>query len=203
MSNPGDHRHLRLSDADREAAAQRLNVAMGEGRITLAELEERLDMVYRALTFADLEPPLADLPLPPGAVQLHPEGAIDREQRDVVELRTEMGTIVRDGDWTVPRRLRIRTSMGSVKLDLRRAVVPHPVVEVEVSSGMGSITIIVPEGVTANVDGVRTSMGTVRSRVPSVPGTGFPHLRLTGSAGMGSVTIRHAAGSWWRRHWFG
>jgi hypothetical protein len=32
---------MRISDADREAAAQRLHTAMGEGRITVAELEER------------------------------------------------------------------------------------------------------------------------------------------------------------------
>ncbi|MBN9757357.1 DUF1707 domain-containing protein [Pseudonocardia sp. Ae707_Ps2] len=53
---------MRISDADREAAARRLHDALGEGRITLAELEERLDAVYAARVARDLRPPLADLP---------------------------------------------------------------------------------------------------------------------------------------------
>ena len=53
---------LRISDADRERAAQRLHTALSEGRITLSELEERLAVVYAARYEADLRPPLADLP---------------------------------------------------------------------------------------------------------------------------------------------
>ena len=54
---------LRISDADRERAAERLHTALSEGRITLSELEERLAVVYAARYEADLHPPLADLPV--------------------------------------------------------------------------------------------------------------------------------------------
>ena len=57
-----DQPGLRISDADRERAAQRLHTALSEGRITLSELEERLAVVYAARYEADLRPPLADLP---------------------------------------------------------------------------------------------------------------------------------------------
>src|SRR6478736_4646452 len=53
---------IRISDADRERAAARLQQALAEGRITLDELEERLTVVYAARYAADLLPPFADLP---------------------------------------------------------------------------------------------------------------------------------------------
>ena len=53
---------IRISDADRERAAARLQQALAEGRITLDELEERLAVVYAARYAADLLPPFADLP---------------------------------------------------------------------------------------------------------------------------------------------
>uniref|UniRef100_UPI0015F04F0F DUF1707 SHOCT-like domain-containing protein n=1 Tax=Pseudonocardia pini TaxID=2758030 RepID=UPI0015F04F0F len=53
---------IRISDADRERAAARLRTAMGEGRITMVELEERLAVVYAARFAAELLPPLEDLP---------------------------------------------------------------------------------------------------------------------------------------------
>ena len=55
-------RGLRISDADRERAAARLQQALAEGRITLDELEERLTVVYAARYAADLLPPFKDLP---------------------------------------------------------------------------------------------------------------------------------------------
>lgn len=57
-----DARPIRISDADRERAAQRLPEAMAEGRITLLELEDRLGVAYAARYPAELAPPLADLP---------------------------------------------------------------------------------------------------------------------------------------------
>jgi len=41
---------MRASDADRERVAKVLHEAMGEGRLTLAEVEERLQAVYAAKT---------------------------------------------------------------------------------------------------------------------------------------------------------
>jgi hypothetical protein len=59
---------LRAADADRERAADRLRIALEEGRLTLDELDQRLRDVYAAKTFGDLDRLLADLP-PPAAVE--------------------------------------------------------------------------------------------------------------------------------------
>jgi hypothetical protein len=191
-----DRGNLRVSDADREAAAQRLHTAMSEGRITLSELEERLGAVYAARTFAELEAPFADLP---GPVPVVPPSAAPAV-RDEVHLNTEMGSIKRTGDWPVPRSLRLTTSMGSIHLDLTGTAAP-PEIAVDVATGMGSVTIVLPPGGSADVDGVRTSWGSVSSKVPHRPSGSGPHLVVTGSAGMGSLTIRHARKG--LKDWFG
>jgi len=53
---------LLASDADREAVAERLRAAAGEGRLTAEELEERLERAFTARSEAELEPLVADLP---------------------------------------------------------------------------------------------------------------------------------------------
>jgi hypothetical protein len=55
-------RNLRASNAEREAVVERLERAVAEGRITMAEFEERVTAAYAALTHGDLEPLVADLP---------------------------------------------------------------------------------------------------------------------------------------------
>src|ERR1700722_13902071 len=54
--------HLRASDADRERVANVLREAAGDGRLTMDELDERLDAGYAAKTYAELEPITHDLP---------------------------------------------------------------------------------------------------------------------------------------------
>ncbi|MEU6581112.1 DUF1707 domain-containing protein [Nocardia sp. NPDC046763] len=58
--------NMRASDRDREQIVDRLRVAMGEGRITLHEFDERLQQVYSARTYGELAPIMSDLPAPRG-----------------------------------------------------------------------------------------------------------------------------------------
>ena len=53
---------LRASDSDREQVAQRLHHAMAEGRLSEDELEQRIEALYAARTYGELEALLADLP---------------------------------------------------------------------------------------------------------------------------------------------
>jgi hypothetical protein len=53
---------LRVSDRDRQAAAERLRLALGEGRLDLLEYDDRLVQAYAAVTYGDLEPLFTDLP---------------------------------------------------------------------------------------------------------------------------------------------
>ena len=58
----------RASDAEREAAAERLRVAAGDGRLDPDELEERLEQAYAARTVGELEALTRDLPEAGGAL---------------------------------------------------------------------------------------------------------------------------------------
>jgi hypothetical protein len=57
----------RVSDAEREAVAERLRHAAAEGRLDTDELSDRVERAYRAQTSTDLEPLTADLPEPKAA----------------------------------------------------------------------------------------------------------------------------------------
>jgi putative flippase GtrA len=142
-------RGIRISDTDRERAAGRLQQALAEGRITLDELEERLTTVYAARYAADLRPPFADLPgddivaVPPPAAP---------PERPLV-LRSGAGSLRRSGTWTVPSRIRVQTVLGSVLLDFAGTTLP-PRVDVTLELGAGSARLLLPDGATADVDGM-------------------------------------------------
>ena len=55
---------LRVGDADRDAVAEVLREAHAEGRLSVTELQERLDAAYGAKTYGELAPVTADLPTP-------------------------------------------------------------------------------------------------------------------------------------------
>jgi hypothetical protein len=63
QQTPGsDGQRIRASDAEREQVAHILRTAMGEGRLTLDEGEQRLGAVYQAVHRDDLAQLTADLP---------------------------------------------------------------------------------------------------------------------------------------------
>jgi hypothetical protein len=182
-------RGVRISDADRERAAARLQEALAEGRITLDELEERLAVVYAARYEADLLPPFADLPggpvLPASTATPAPAPG-----GTPLLLRSGMGPLRRAGAWAVPSRIRVQSAMGSVLLDFCDTTLP-PTVDVRLELGGGSARLLVPDGATADVDGMLSGMGTVRSKVGPTPVPGHPHFRVHGRSVMGSVLVRN------------
>jgi hypothetical protein len=188
---PPDPPGIRISDADRERAAGRLQKALAEGRITVSELEERLSVVYAARYEADLVPPLADLP--GGVAPVASAAVVPRAVHPVgapLVLKAGMSTLKRTGDWDVPARLRLQSSMGTIVLDFCDTVIHHPVVDVEVDVGAGTVRLLVPDEATANVDEVVSGMGTVKSKVPSRPREGAPHFVVHGRSGMGTIVVR-------------
>ena len=66
---------MRFAESDREAVAARLRDAHADGRLTYEEFSERLDDLYRATTYADLAPIVADLRQPGPVRRLTPADA--------------------------------------------------------------------------------------------------------------------------------
>ncbi len=65
---------MRAGDSDRQAVADKLKQALDEGRLDLAEYDERLQRAYAARTYGDLNGLLDDLPanLPQRAATTEP-----------------------------------------------------------------------------------------------------------------------------------
>src|SRR5262245_7487690 len=55
----------RAGDTDRQVVVDQVGIALREGRLDLAEYDERLRQAYAARTYGELDGLLADLPAPP------------------------------------------------------------------------------------------------------------------------------------------
>ena len=67
--------NVRAGDADREAVAAQLRDHYADGRLTLDELNERLDQTFAAKTTADLTTVMRDLPYAPRTTAGLPSGS--------------------------------------------------------------------------------------------------------------------------------
>ncbi len=197
-----DPSQLRVGHREREKVAEVLQEAAEEGRLTLEELDERLDAALNARTYADLDALVADLPVSrPSTAMLEPKAPLPLEigthAGDPMRVSGGMWSDTRSGEWHVPPFLVVTGDMGSVKLNCLEAICPHEVVDIDVSGGMGSSTIVLPEGWGANSERVVKGWGGLYNKVNPTPTPEHPLLRLHGNAGVGSITVRHA--NWFER----
>src|SRR2546429_4249626 len=57
-----DRQKMRASDRDRQQVVERLRSALEDGRLTMEEYVNRMEVAYQAATYGDLAPLCADLP---------------------------------------------------------------------------------------------------------------------------------------------
>ena len=57
-----DQQMMRASDRDRQQVVERLRSALEDGRLTMDEYVNRMEVAYQAATYGDLAPLCADLP---------------------------------------------------------------------------------------------------------------------------------------------
>jgi hypothetical protein len=86
-------------------------------------------------------------------------------------------------------RSRFSAVLGSITLDLREAVLPGPQVEIEVRSILGSVTVLVPDGVEVQLSG-GGALSSEDLRVRGRPPAGAPLIRIRHSGLMGSISVR-------------
>jgi hypothetical protein len=132
----------RVTDLDRQRAADMLQQACGSGQLTLAEFTDRVGAVWAAETVEELERALGTLgPLQPAPVSL--------ARTTEVGL---FGDIQRVGNWLLPRRMRTIRLFASSTIDLRSAtpsaeVVADQAMDIIDVSVFNNLTVIVPAGV--------------------------------------------------------
>jgi hypothetical protein len=183
---------LRIGHSERDEAAAVLQRAAAEGRLSLEELDERLDAALRAKTHGDLRPLIADLSvnLPSSVPQGPPPPGYAPE--DPLRLEGGMSSEKRTGVWTMPPYIRINQGMGSVKLNCLQAEVVAPITEIEMIGGAGSTLIVLPEGWGVDADRLSKGWGTKTIKMPRHSAAGMPLLVVHGNLGMGSFKIRPA-----------
>ena len=82
---------VRVSDAERERAAQDLREHYAAGRLTEDELDERVQAAYRARTATDLRSLLVDLPLLPVSAAQRRAELVERRRHLQRRLLQESG----------------------------------------------------------------------------------------------------------------
>ncbi|HEX6569097.1 MAG TPA: DUF1707 domain-containing protein, partial [Acidimicrobiales bacterium] len=178
MSDPGDHR---IGDVERQQAIDLLRSHTGAGRLTLDEFSDLAGQVYAAQTYRELEevgrnlpagliPDPAPAPAAQGAT-IQPSPGAARPRRSFVAVMSGCGA---RGRWRAPARIRAFAFWGSVHIDLREAEIESPVVDITAWAIMGSVTVTVPPGARADVDGLVVMGGTSNhtragDRVPESP----------------------------------
>lgn len=186
-------RLMRVSDTDRDQAAEVLREAAAQGRITLDELNERLDRTYAAKTYADLEIVTRDLPAADGAAPAVAPGGFPAERvggtPGIKFAIAFMSGVRRSGRWVVPSHYTVVAVMGGVELDLREARFSQPEVIIQAYALMGGVSITVPEDIEVDVAGIGFMGGfDHQASGPGVPGA--PRLKIIGFAMMGGVDVQ-------------
>lgn len=219
-------RDLRVSDAEREHVGELLQRAVGQGMLSLGEFTERMDTALAAKTRGELNAVLADLPgmqINPGYVNggyptsappshAHPAPPVPAPSPESVPapppgypaqqpfvIRGRMSTITRKGRWQVPPALVLDSRMGSTTLDFTEAVMQTQVVHLTVDDFCGSVTLVLPEQATADLNDIDTVGGSVSNKVRTGPPYGPLHLVVRGRVRFGSVTARYPFGTTLRR----
>jgi Domain of unknown function (DUF1707) len=138
------------SNAERDAAAQRLQVAFAEQRLTDDEFDHRIRAALTARTTAELDLLTADLP-----ATSRVEIVTGRKPgRFAVVYK---GSITRSGRWPVPKRLLFGVYKGGGRIDLRAAELTARVTTIRAIAYKSNTEIVVPPGVRIELGGLGVS----------------------------------------------
>ena len=179
---------LRASYQDRDRVVEILRVAAGDGRLSGAELDERVEAALTARTYRELAQLTADLPTVPG----QPDPALQQAQaKDLVRIDCRGANAKRDGDWVVPHRMEIRAVGGTVKLDFTQAVITQPTLRIEAKVRGGNLVLVTRPGIEVDADDVAVHGGNVKVR--PFPGPKPPvilRVEVSGEAKGGHIVAR-------------
>ena len=183
-TGPGAVPELRVSEGERDKAAAALAKYCGEGRLTLEEFSQRVEVVLAARTQSDIDRVMSDLP----------KGQDVPAYTSPVPASGWFVSILsgsaRKGRWRPKPKTKALAIMGGVDLDFRKAEIEGSEVTITAIAIMGGINIIVPEGVIVHLEGFAI-MGGKDMRLADVPILpGSPVIRVRAFPIMGGVSVR-------------
>lgn len=178
----------RVADADRDRTVTLLREHVVEGRLTLDEFSERMGVALEAKTRGELDAVMADLPTTGTLPTASPTTMTPRKtSRWHIAIMSGHST---RGRWRIGGKTNAIAIMGGCDMDLRRAEIEGPEIEITAFAFWGGIEITVPEGIDVELRGFSFMGGrSLRLRdVPIVPGS--PRIIVRGFAVMGGIEVK-------------
>lgn len=180
----------RIADSDRDRVVALLRLHCTEGRLTLDEFSDRVGAVYEARTAHDLDEVVHDLPVPWAASPPAAGAAPARPRKAVKWLVAVFGDSTRRGRFTLDDESAAVAAFGDCTLDLSEALIEGPNPLVTAVAVFGDVTVIVPDGIEVDLEGVAI-FGDKRCTTgdtPPVPGS--PVVLVRAFALFGDVRVR-------------
>lgn len=191
VAPPGD---LRASHEDRDRVIEVLRTAASDGRLTLKELEDRLEKALTAPTVGELAVLSKDLIVVPGGAA----GVRQTEPKDMIRIDHQNGNVNRDGRWVVPRRIEVRLINGHVRLDFTEAVITQPLLGIDADVHSGTLTLLTMPGIDVDADEVVVRGGSVRVQPPRSEVPVILRIEVSGTVSIGHIRARYRRRALWR-----
>jgi hypothetical protein len=153
-------------------------MAAGEGRLSVDELEVRVEAALSARTTGELASLTSDLP----AVA---------QAKEVMRIDQRFGSIVRTGRWAVPRRMEMVSHFCHVTLDFTEAVLTYDTLRIDMDMQGRKLVLVTKPGMVLDTDALTVEFGKVklRPRDESGPPVLF-RVELAGTLRNGHVVER-------------
>lgn len=198
-SEPGSEvarSELRASHDDRDQVVEVLRVAAGDGRLTAAELDARLELAVTARTYGELAKLVSDLP---GSGFTASVPAAPPKAKDVVRIDCRSGQVKRVDRWVVPQRMEVKATSGHVLLDFSQAVITQPTLQLDVDMRSGHLVIRTKPGIVVDTDEVAIRGGHVKVHAPWSPdGPVLLRIEVTGRVRSGHLVAGPPARTFWQ-----
>jgi hypothetical protein len=181
---PGDGLTRRVTDAERSRAANAVDAAVTDGRLTWTEHSERSGQIWAAQTRGELMPALAGLgPVRIDPLQVQRVSAVCSKVSRAISAATQ--------------EVHASAVFGAIVLDLT-AMRPGQEIDVQASSFCGKVLIMVADDATV-IDQGDVLLGKRSALRTAVP-TGGPVVRLAGRSAFGNLKVRRAGEGLYGEH---
>jgi Cell wall-active antibiotics response 4TMS YvqF/Domain of unknown function (DUF1707) len=174
--------------ARKDNIVDRLTQAFADDVIDLDEFDRRTELVHQSSNDAALDSLVADLPT---QVAVAPIAAlVPARSASGNKISVIFGSVERDGEWSVPAKLQVRSIFSSCQLDFREARFTAAVTDIHLGATFANIEIIVPPNVAVEFD-VGAVLGSAESKLEphsNLP-SDAPQLRFTGRTIFGSIEV--------------
>lgn len=174
----GEPVELRASYSDRDRVAEILRLAAGEGRLSVDELEARLEAALTARTMGELASLTSDLPTAARA-------------KEMIRIDQRFGSTSRTGRWTVPRRIEIASQFCHVTLDFTEAVLAYDTLRIDMDMEGRKLVLMTKPGMVVEADALTLEFSKLKLQPRNDSGTAaLFRIEMVGTLRHGRVVER-------------